>query len=107
MPTFKARGHRGDWFAEANGQRLPCVHAHWWKGSGYNDPYARPGDRKFEELVEGIRQFGRVILTKDEVRDSGRTFRRTGYVAIYEVEDVEFDETGLRFRFISRVADLA
>src|SRR5687767_5695554 len=106
MPKFKAHGHRGSWFADVNGEHLPCVHAHWWKGSGYHDPYARPGDAKFEKLLQGIRETGRGVVTKDDVSDGGRTFKRTGYVGVFKIEDPQLDDDGLRFRITNRIADL-
>jgi hypothetical protein len=95
----KPHGKRGSWFADWRGETLPCVHQFWWKNGGYHDIYARPGVRKFEELVEAIK---RVILTKDETPDGGHSFQRLDYICIFEVEDVQFDDGGLRFRCTSR-----
>src|SRR5437773_819622 len=99
----KPRGERGSWFAKWDGEMLPCVHQYWWSGArSYNDPYARPEDQKFQELVAAIKLKQRVILTTDTTPDNGHLFERTGYVAVYEVANVEFDENGLRFDFKSR-----
>lgn len=99
----KPHGERGSWFASWEGKMLPCVHKHWWTGrNGYSDPYARPDDPKFKELVDSIRQCGRVILTSDTLLDGAHNFKRTGYIAIYDVANIEFDESGLRFEFTAR-----
>jgi len=40
-------------------------------------------------------------------KKSGFVFNRTGYIAIFEVENVEADADGLRFDLARRVCDLA
>ena len=88
----KPRGERGSWFAEWDEELFPCVHQYWWTGPNrYNDPFARPTDKKFQELVAAIKQGHRVILTTDTTEDGGHRFDRTGYVAIYDVVNVELD----------------
>ena len=106
MAKSKAHGQRGSWFAKAEGETLPCVHAHWWKGQRYHDIHARPGDSRFAELLQGIKATGRVVLTTDAASDDARHFKRTGYIAVYAVEDVSLDDEGLRFRFTHRLIDL-
>src|SRR5437773_248529 len=98
----KPLGKHGSWFAEWQGELLPCVHQFWLKSDGYHDIHAKPGNRKFEELVAAIRRVGRVILTKDETLDGGHSFKRLGYICIFDVVNVEFDDSGLRFRCVSR-----
>lgn len=105
----KAKGQRGSWFAAVDGQLFPCVHSHWFKQDGsYEDRFARPGDKKFEELTASIRDTGRVILTTDDVvpTSTAPEFKRTGYVALWSVRDVLLDDTGLRFRFAERLEEL-
>ena len=41
-------------------------------------------------------------MTEDTTPNNGYLLERTGYVAVYEVDNVEFDENGLRFEFMSR-----
>ena len=107
MPKKKVSGARGSWFAKVDGQTLPCVHKYWWNKTGYYDPNAKVGDRKFEELVAAITKGKRVILTADTVLNKGEGFDRTGYIAIYEVDNVEFDANGLRFEFKKRLDNLS
>jgi hypothetical protein len=56
-----------------------------------------------------MREKRRVIITKDKVvpgkARGGGYFKRDGYVAIYEVDDITVDENGLRFRFGRRLAN--
>ncbi len=110
MPVVKkAVGQRGSWFAAVDAEKLPCVHAHWFKGREYDDPDARPDDAGFQELFAAIRDKKRVILTKDEVLYTGEEhtgFQRTGYVAVFSVSDPVLDERGLRFQFIKRLFNL-
>ena len=111
MDKKKAIGLRGSWFADVEGETLPCVDQHWWAAGGrYDDPGLQPGKPKGDELVEAIAAKKRVILTNDEASfdDAGKVvgFRRTGYIAVYSVDGVEFDEAGLRFKFVRRLFEL-
>lgn len=108
MAKSKATGHHGSWFALVDGEKLPCVHKHWWAGQRYNDSQVRPGSPKSDELVAAILEKKRVVLTSDDpyAADRGTGFIRTGYIAEYAVDDVEFDSAGLRFRFVARLKDL-
>lgn len=105
----KAKGIRGSWFATVDGERLPCVHDHWWKGTSYDDPGIKPSS-KASELVDAIREKKRVILTKDKAipsdNDEAMGFDRKGYIAIFSVDLIEFDDAGLRFKFVKRLEDL-
>lgn len=90
-------GHHGSWFAEYQGQRLPCVHAKWQKRGRYHDPHATLGNAKFRSLFSAICSLRRVIVTADRELKDGQ-FRRTGYVAVREVISAELDGKGLRLR---------
>lgn len=108
--VMKAIGTRGSWFAVVEREALPCVHKYWWRNGFYNDTGLRPS-QKTNELVEAIRNVKKVILTDDEINpgagDGGTiVFNRVGYIAVYSVDDIEFDDAGLRFRFKDRLADL-
>ena len=108
METKKAKGSRGSWFAVVDGETLPCVHEYWWvrgdKTRRYNDVGLRPSPHT-DAFVDEIRNKGRVILTNDQPTspDSPAPFTRTGYIAVWTVEDVQFDEAGLRFRFVDKL----
>ena len=106
----KAIGSRGSWFALVDDERLPCIHKYWWTKGRYNDTGLR-SCLQADELVDAIREKQRVILTTgNPVRDENGQiirFERTGYVAIFSVDSIEFDECGLRFKFLKRLDDLA
>ncbi|WP_143062066.1 hypothetical protein [Faunimonas pinastri] len=106
MQKIKATGQRGSWFARADGEKLPCVHKHWWRGGRYHDPFARPGEKKWDELIDAIRTGKRVILTDDDVSADSSEFRRKGYIAVFAVSDVHVDETGLHFSMDARLKEL-
>lgn len=109
--TKKATGSRGSWFATVDGELLPCVHEYWWvKGDTsrrYNDYLLKPSQHN-NDFVARIKDKRQVILTSDKPNsaDNPVPFVRTGYIAIWTIEDVEFDENGLRFRFVDKVCGL-
>jgi hypothetical protein len=106
-PKYKAEGQRGSWFANVNGETLPCVHKHWLKKDLYHDPNAyRQNSKKWDDLIAAIRDKKRVILTDDNVKDELQSFERTGYIAVFEIDDVSLDGFDLRFRFTKRTANL-
>jgi hypothetical protein len=98
-------GSQGSWFAKFDGIEFPCVHAHWYKPGHYHDPHVFPGTRQWDRYVERIRELGFVILTNDEVPEdpANGTFKRTGYIAIFEATDVALDGNDLRFRMPRRI----
>lgn len=98
-------------FAKATGERLPCVHKHWVTQMRHSDPGYVAGEPKWTELVEAIERERRVILTKDRPvaapdKKSGFVFEREGYIAIFEVDNVVADESGLHFNLTKRLKDL-
>ncbi len=104
----KALGRMGSWFATIDGESLPCVHDYWCRAMKYNDTGLQPGEEKAEELVAAIKQCLRVVLTRSQLidpKDLSR-FKRKGYIAVFGVANVEFDDAGLRFDLVRRVCDL-
>ncbi len=94
---------------------LAGVHQHFWKsdtsGSYYDDPWT-PDLRKsakFAKHVELMRSKGRVILTTDKIDESKNRgegfFERTGYIAVYKIDNLIIDDKGMRFRFADRIAN--
>jgi hypothetical protein len=74
-----------------------------------------------QQWVETARTTKKVVLQLDGVNDGpaeivgstigaqltmktpeGPFFRRLGYIGVYDISDVTFDETGLRFTFLNR-----
>jgi hypothetical protein len=119
MLVVKIKGSQGSWeatvsYPDKRKEVLACVHKHFWKvgpsGPCYDDPWT-PELRKtskFANHVELIRTTQRLILTTDDVDESKRRgegyFRRTGYIGIYTIEDFVVDDSGMRFRFLERIA---
>ena len=114
METKKAIGSRGSWFAAVGSESLPCVHKYWWeKGrykGRYNDKDLRRDNPKADNFVATISSAKRVILTtgnpKFDLDGIVVGFERTGYIAVWNVDDIEFDQSGLRFIFVEKVCDL-
>ncbi|TPK82662.1 hypothetical protein [Mesorhizobium sp. B2-4-17] len=114
MTPAKAKGHRGSWFANVDGESLPCVHKYWVKGLVHHDRFQRRGyanSSQILELVQAVQQTERVILTDDKpiVDAAGNLigFERKGYIAIYAVDDVTYSpEEGLKFRLVQRIRSL-
>jgi hypothetical protein len=107
VERIQAKGQHGSWFATVSGERLPCVHKHWWrKGATYHDPNARPGEPKWDEFIFSIRALKRVILTDDEPWDGTGAFVRKGYIAVFDIDDFKLDGSDLTFRFSRRIVDL-
>ncbi len=111
MARLKAIGERGSWFGSVNGERLPCVHKHWVNGTHHSDPGYIEGEGKWPDFVAAIRDGRKIILTKDEPipvpeKKSGVAFNRTGYIAVFMVDNIESNENGLEFDLVERVAEL-
>ncbi|WP_055048877.1 hypothetical protein [Devosia sp. A16] len=116
METKKAIGRQGWWFASVDGKALPCVHKYWWpSGAIYHDPFERHEGRNIQnqlnEYVGAIMNGHQVILTDDKAMldSNGKLvgFQRSRYIAVYDVDDVEFSvANGLRFRFVRRLHEL-
>ena len=102
----EARGKRGSWFAEVDGETLPCVHKHWLQGRQYHDPQAAPGQPPWDDFIAAIKSGRKVVLTRDTYL-GGIRFERTGYVAVFTVDDVAASDGALTFKLTDRVVDLA
>ena len=113
MNLKKAIGARGLWHASVDGEALPCVHEYWWSKNGqgrqrhYNDRLLAKNPHNDAFVAEIVRK-RRVILTSDKPhsRENPIPFTRTGYIAVWSVDEIEFDDKGLRFKFVDRLYDL-
>ena len=107
---------------------LPVAHKYYWcVGGTYCDPLDWNGGQqaalaspKLRRWVEAARKTKKVVLQLDGVNEGpaeiagdfigaqltmkpeGPFFRRLGYIGVYDIGDVTFDETGLRFHFLNR-----
>ena len=108
IPTLRPVGFRGSWFATIRGKQLACVHKHWFKRLRYEDPGLSPRDPGHAYFVGEIERTRRVILTDDIVTAEGAEIRftRKGYIALWSVSDINFDQSGLHFQFVDRLANL-
>jgi hypothetical protein len=108
--TFKPKGKRGSWFAEVNGELLPCVHHYWVTatkaGMTYDDPhYVASSNVQWDQLVAALREKGVAILTKDRTSDGGLSFERDGYIGLFEIDSVQTMNGHLTFKFVRRLAN--
>jgi hypothetical protein len=58
------------------------------------------------ELVAAIRTHKKVVVTTDRVIDDGVGFQRTGYVAVFSVDNVNWKGGELTFDLKERLTDL-
>lgn len=65
---------------------------------------------KHAAFVDAIRSAGRVVLTDDDVREAEgmHQFARKpkGYISLWTIANVTFDNNGLHFDFVEPVANL-
>jgi hypothetical protein len=110
LETKKAIGQIGSWFATVDGESLPCVHDFWYSPPNYNDPEAILGHKRFEDFVAKIQSDGRVIMQKDKPphisADNKTILEREGYIAVFKVDGLVFDASGLRFKITQRLCNL-
>ncbi|WP_157075055.1 hypothetical protein [Erythrobacter sp. AP23] len=111
--TAKAKGNQGSWFAEVeaprhpevDGKSLPCIWDYWVHGgTKYVDPGYAAGNSKAQKVVEALRRDGFAVMRK-RGKDEGKAWRSAGYIAVFEVANVEFDEA-LTFDIVRRVCEL-
>jgi hypothetical protein len=81
------------------------------RGTEYADPHADLSQPIWRSFVEAIAREKRVILTADEclppaTEGEAPGFRRTGYIAVFRVDDVWVEDRTLRFRFTERLEPL-
>jgi hypothetical protein len=105
MRTLKAVGRRGDWFAKVDGEDIPCAWNWWLTGKHYFDPEAKPGTGKWVKYIAAIERLKRVALTGKKETNDGK-WERDGYIALFEVANVETTESTLQFDLIQRLANL-
>jgi hypothetical protein len=103
MDTLKARGNRGNWFARIGDEDVPCVWLRWRTGNHYFDPGAKPGEGKWRNFIEAIKNGEKVALTG---KRTGDEWLRDGYIALYRVANVTVSARGLEFDFMERLAHL-
>lgn len=101
----RPKGKRGTWFAEWNGESLPCVHDYWSKGiwPSYCDPHVDENSN-WGPFIEAIKSGKKVILTNDVPdADGNPSGNRKDYIALFTVENVRVDGGKLKFDFVERL----
>ena len=111
LQRYKPTGRRGQWSAQVMGETLPCVHDFWVNRDDpnvmkYYDPQCEPDRPKWRKFITLLQTTKRAVLTQDEVTGKGKAFVRKGYLALYEIEDMEFGPGFLKFRFSGTLAEL-
>src|SRR3546814_13205938 len=85
----KPKGRQGSWLAEWDGEQLPCVHKRWTKGTW--PEYVDPGvdDRpEWVPFVTALSDGKKALLTTSDIPEDGEPWRRSGYVAVYAIDEV-------------------
>src|SRR3546814_4866977 len=93
----KPKGRQGSWLAEWDGEQLPCVHKRWTKGTW--PEYVDPGvdDRpEWVPFVTALSDGKKALLTTSDIPEDGEPWRRSGYVAVYAIDDVRIEGGVLR-----------
>jgi hypothetical protein len=98
-------GRPGDWMAYDHQEQtdLPCVWKTCMKAKTYRDEgfdVARAKDRNY---IDAIRTSKRVILTKMKPERVNGHPSRDGYVGLFQVDNVVFEDGNLSFDFVARL----
>jgi len=64
------------------------------------------GEAKWDEFIAALKREKRAVLTRDEVSQDEKSFQRTGYIALFEIDHIEVTTAGLEFEFTKRLAEL-
>ena len=106
-------GQRGSWHAtvkydDGTSETLPCVHAHFWETGWRRCLLPGPGsdpDLQGEGVPKALGQPAQDAAGDPDHAPGNGRFERTDYIGVYDIADAECtEESGLFFRFISRVA---
>jgi hypothetical protein len=105
MQTFKAVGHRGDWFATIDDEQVPCAWNWWLTGMHYCDRGAKPGRGKWMKYINAISSSRKVALTGKKETKNGK-WERDGYIGLFAIANLTTTERGLEFDLTQRLANL-
>ena len=105
MASVRIRGERGSWYADVEGERLPCVHDKNMKPGGW---YRAPADADPSHLalLEAIRSCGRVVVRKSERISDDAAWESKGYIGVFDVADAIIEDGEFQFRFLRRTHDV-
>ena len=103
---LKATGARGSWFAKIGGTPYPCLHKHWVNpGGSYLDRGLEAQKPKWQKYISALKAQKKAILTDDTVVE-GEAFKRSNYIALYEIDNVETTDAGLALNLVKRLEEL-
>ncbi len=101
----KITGARGDWIADAGGERLAVIHDTWWTGKdAYRDPMAGVdlASKRYQDYVAKLLETDRVVVQRDKGAGS---LEREGYVGVFGFKDLQVDPGGpIEMRLTARIA---
>jgi hypothetical protein len=123
--TAICKGRQGDWLVDVtindHTERVPSAHKHFVRKDANGLVYNRPDvgwlqlgkakqSGKAKQWIAALKQTGRVVVTDDDVTDTGdpdRPYRFTrkpkgGYVAVYTVDEIAINANGCYFRLVDR-----
>lgn len=98
-------GARGDWIADAGGERLAVIHDTWWTGKdAYRDPMAGvdTASKRYTDYVAKLLESDRVVVQRDK---GDGNLDREGYVGVFGFKDLRVHPGGpIEMRLTSRIA---
>ena len=97
----KPKGRAGSWFAEWQGESIPCVHQHWTRGTWpeYADK-GYDGRPEWGPFIQALRDGEQAILTTSYPPDADGNWRRKSYIGLWRVSNVQIvNGNELRFDF--------
>ena len=96
------KGHPGSWFAEWEGESIPCIHQHAITSGRYIDMGVddHPAWPRFIEQLSAQR---RAILTTSHLPGGDGIRRRKSYVGIWEIGEVSVEDGTMSFEMGSPI----
>ena len=89
-------GRAGSWFANWEGEQIPCIHKHALKGSTYIDDGVNEHPA-WPSFIGALREQRRAILTTSHLPDESGIRRRKSYIGIWEIADVQVSNGVMKF----------
>lgn len=85
------KGHPGSWFAEWDGEKIPCIHQHRIVRGVYVDDRVN-GHTAWPGFIAELRSQRRAIVTTSHLPGPDGIRRRKSYVGIWALGEVEVIE---------------
>ncbi len=111
--TKVAKGSRGSWFATVDGNSYPCIHLRWLNGQtrhyrdeGYYDYDKWPAFREAIETDKIVILTSGTVTGKDGRTKEGLNIERTGYIAMWRIENVMVNGEIFELDLIEKIFEL-